>query len=72
MNTEESEKDIPKLNSKKASQYSDITAKIIKVNSDILSNFLWTAINSSIKLSVSLISQRMANVTPVYTKGKKV
>ena len=59
------------LNSKTALQYSDISTKVIKENSDIFPYFLFTAMNSSMKpfpFSSCLIT---ADVTPAYKKRKK-
>ena len=49
MNTEEMEKHIGTWNSKKALQYCDIPTRTIKENWNVVSNFLYAAINSSKK-----------------------
>ena len=69
VNTEEIEKDICMLNLKQASQYSDIPNKIIKESPDMLSDFLCSAINSSIKSSLFPSCPTVADVTPVHKKG---
>ena len=55
----------------KASQYSDMTTKIIKENSDIFSNFIWESINNSIKSSIFPSCLKQADVTPLYKKSNK-
>ena len=58
-------------NNNKASQHSDIPTKIIKSNSDIFSYFLYVSINSSIKSSLFPSCLKMADITPIYKKGKR-
>ena len=67
----EIQKGIHNLNSNKVSQHSDITTKIIKINSDIVSDFLYVNINSSIKSSLFPPCLKTADITPIYKKGKR-
>ena len=59
------------LKLKKASQYSDIPAKIIKENLDIFSNFICESINNSIKSSIFPSCLKHADVTPLHKKCNK-
>ena len=64
-------KEIRLLKLNKASQYSDISTKIIKENSDILSNFICESINNSIKSSIFPSCLKHADVTPLHKKCNK-
>ena len=44
--------------------------KVIKENSDIFSSFLCTSFNSSVKTSKFPECFKLANITPLYKKGK--
>ena len=59
------------LNSKTALQYSDISTKVIKENSDIFPYFLFTAMSSSMKPFLFSSCLITADVTPAYKKRKK-
>ena len=66
------ETEIRLLKLNKASQYSDISTKIIKENSDIFSNFICESIYNSIKSSIFPLCLKHADVTPLhknYNKG---
>ena len=65
------EKEIVDLETKKASQISDIQTKIIKENVDVFADFLRTSIKSSIKSSMFPSCLKFANVTPLHKKGTK-
>ena len=67
----EIETEIRLLKLNKASQYSDITTKIIKENSDIFSNFICKTINNSIKSSIFSSCLKHADVTPLHKKCNK-
>ena len=62
------EKEILKLNVKKASQSSDIPIKVFKKNSDIFSNFLCNSFNNSIKMSEFPEVLKHADITPFIQK----
>ena len=64
-------KEIFHLETKNASQTSDIPAKIIKGNIDVFADFLCTSINSSINSSLFPSCLKFADVTPFHNKGKK-
>lgn len=64
MNTEKFEKDIRTLNSRKVTQYSDIPTKTTKKKSDNVSDFVCTAINSSLKSFPFLSYLKRADITP--------
>ena len=70
-NIEDIKKDIIKLDKNKASQNSDIPIKIITENLGIFVDFLCTNINSSFKSSSFPSCLKMADVTPLYKRGKK-
>ena len=65
------EKEIKKLNTKKASQNVDILIKIIKENSDIYADILCKNINNSIKSSLFCSCLKTTDITYIYKKGKK-
>ena len=66
------EKENLKLDVKKASQNSDIPIKVLKENSDILSNILCNSFNNSITLSTFLEIQKKCRITSWYKKVKKI
>ena len=70
VNEADIEKEILNLNGNKASQNSDIPTKVIKGNSDIFRSFLCTNFNSSIKTSNFPQCLKLADITPLYKKGK--
>ena len=59
------------LDSSKACQDSDIPTKVIKSNSDILTDAIYSEYNRSLEKSVFPPSMKLANVTPVYKKGNR-
>ena len=64
-------KEILKLDKTKASQKINIPTRIIKENTDVFAEFLWTSTNSAIKSLGFLSSLKLADVTPVHKKGRK-
>ena len=70
VNEPDIEKEILNLNGNKASQNSDIPTKVIKGNSDIFRSFLCTNFNSSIKTCKFSQCRKLADITPLYKKGK--
>ena len=71
MSFKEIETEIRLLKLNKASQYSDISTKIIKENSDIFSNFICESINNSIKSSIFPSCLKHDDVTPLHKKCNK-
>ena len=65
------EKEIFYLDTKKASQISDISTKIIKENVDVFADFLRTSINSPIESSLFPSCLKFADVTSLQKKGRK-
>ena len=65
------EKEIKKINRKKASQNFEIPIKIIKENSEIYADFLCKNINNSIMSSLFPPCLKMTDITSIYKKGKK-
>ena len=63
------EKEIFDLETKKASQISDIPPTIIKENVDVFADFLCTCINSSIKSSLFPSCIKFADVRLLHKKG---
>ena len=63
------EKEIFDLETKKASQISDIPPTIIKENVDVFADFLCTCINSSIKSSLFPSCIKLADVRLLHIKG---
>ena len=59
------------LDSSKACQDSDIPTKVIKSNSDIFEDALYSEFNRSLETSVFPPSRKLANVTPVHKKGNR-
>ena len=59
------------LDSSKACQDSDIPTKVIKSNSDIFTDALYSEFNRSLETSVFPPSMKLANVTPVHKKGNR-
>ena len=71
MSFKEIETEIRLLKLNKASQYSDISNKIIKENSDTFSNFICESINNSIKSSIFPSCLKHDDVTPLHRKCDK-
>ena len=69
--TQHIEKEIFHLETKKASQISDIPTKITKENVDVFADILCTSINNSIKSSLFPSCLKFADVTPLDKKGRK-
>ena len=67
VNIEEVEKEINKLNSKNASQNSDIPKRIVKENPDTFSDFLCKSINATFKTSIPN-SLKLADITSLKNK----
>ena len=65
------EKELLNLNVAKASQDSDIPTKISKKNSDIFYDILFKEFNKSLEICKFPSCLKMANVTPIYTKGHR-
>ena len=59
------------LDSLKAIQESDISAKIIKVNSDLFAKKISKSFNESLEKSKLPDCLKLANVTPVFKKGPR-
>ena len=71
MKIREIEKEILKLEKTKASQKTNIPARIFKENSHTLAEFLRTSINSAIKPSILSSSLKLADFAPVHKMGRK-
>ena len=69
---EETQKEVLNLNNKKASQNSDIPTKIIKKNSDIFGNVLWSFIDDSIKSFTFPPCLKEAYATLIHKKVRKI
>ena len=67
----EIEKEILNLDSSKACQDSDIPTKVIKSNSDIFTNVLYSEFNRYIETTVFPPSMKLTNVTPFHKKGNR-
>ena len=67
-----SKKKFKTLDKTKASQKTDIPTRIIKKNIDIFADILCTSIESEIKSSSFPSSLKLAGVTSVHKKGRKV
>ena len=67
----ETEKEVNKLNIKKASQKSDIPLKNIKENVDIISHFLYHNFNNSLSCATFPTSMKYADVIPIHKKDDK-
>ena len=68
-------KELNKLKSKKASQKTDISIKIVKENVDIISHFLYHNFNNSLSCYTCYVAfptdMKYANVTPIHKKDDK-
>ena len=69
--TQDIEKEIFDLETKKAPQISDIPTKIIKENVDVFADFVCTSVNISIKSSLFHSCLEFADVTPSHETGRK-
>ena len=63
--------EIKNLDEKKASQESDIPTKIIKGNYEFFSDFLLSPLNKCLTSGKFPNALKLADVTPIYKKGKK-
>ena len=68
VNADNIEKEILKLNKNKVSWVSDIPVKIIKVNVDIIADFICENIDSAFKSSLFPVCLKSANVTLLHKK----
>ena len=68
---EEILKELNKLNINKATQNTDITTKIIKENSDIFGDFIFSNLNCCINTSSYPSLLKRADITPVHKKDSK-
>ena len=59
------------LDTSKACQYSDLPTKVIKSNTDIFTDALYSEFNRSLVTSVFPPSMKLANETPVHKKGNR-
>ena len=59
------------LDSSKTCQDSDIPTKVIKSNSDIFTDALYSEFSRSLETSAFPLSMKLANVTPVHKKGNR-
>ena len=64
-------KEINRLNKNKASQKSDIPIKIIHDNVDIFADFIAESFKGAIKTSNFSNCLKLADITPLYKKGRK-
>ena len=64
-------KELNMLKSKKSSQKTDILIKIVQVNVDILSNFLYHNFNNLLSCSTFPTGMIYADVTPIHKKDDK-
>ena len=62
------EKGILNLDLNKGNQYSNISIKLVKVNTGIFSDFICPSFNSSIKMSKSPENFKLADITPLCIK----
>ena len=63
------EKEIGKLDPRKATQNTDIPVRILKQNSDIFGNYIIDFFNECVDNGVLPSILKNANVTPVFKKG---
>ena len=64
-------KELQNLDTRKATQKSDLLTKTIKENSSILAPFLLGSVNSFIDLSNVLKNLKFADITPAYKKNSR-
>ena len=64
-------KEIQMLQSNKATQNTDIPTKLIKDNTDIFAELVFTSLNKGIEQSVFPSKLKLANKTPVHKKTQK-
>ena len=56
----------------KSKQDSDIPTKLVKNNSDLFADFIFTNLRDSIAQSTFLSLLKLANITPVHKKDPKI
>ena len=61
-------KEINSLNTKKAAPQDDMPVKILKLNNDIFSQYLFQIFNESIEVANFPTELKYADITPVYKK----
>ena len=61
--------EIKQLDTRKACQDTDVSSKIIKMDSDIFADFFLQNFNNAIVISVFPQNLKNANITPVFKKG---
>ena len=64
-------KEIQMLQSNKATQNTDIPTKLIKDNTDIFAELVFTSLNKGIEQSVFPSKLKLANKTPVHKKNSE-
>ena len=64
-------KEINRLNKNKASQKSDIPAKIIHDSVDLFADFIVGSLKGTIKTSIFSSCLNLADITPLHKKGRK-
>ena len=64
-------KEIRRLSTRKATQYSDLPVKILKENSDIFGEYICDFFNECVDKGTFPSILKHANITPVFKKGYK-
>ena len=59
------------MDASKACQDTDSSTKIVKENTDIFAEFVYTSFNEFVKKSEFPSVLKQANITPVYKKGER-
>ena len=65
------ERETLNLDVSKASQDSDISTKIIKMNTDVFAEVLYNVFNRSLEVGEFLSDMKLANLTPVHEKVRR-
>ena len=71
VNVQDVEKEIRRLSTRKATQYSDHPVRILKENSDIFGKYICDFFNECVDKGTFLPILKHANITPVFKKGYK-
>ena len=71
VNVQDVEKEIRRLSTRKANQYSDLPVKILKENSDIFGKYIYDFFNECVDKGTFPSILKRANITPVFKKGYK-
>ena len=71
VNVQDVEKEIRRLSTRKATQYSDLPVRILKENSDIFGKYICDFFNDCVDKGTFLSILKDANITPVFKKGYK-